>query len=192
MEYEVSGIFDVGFYDFNSTVVVVSLPNAQDMSSLGDNVHGLMAMLNDPFAAGNVRDQLKSALGPAIQSLANHRMENKIARRGRRGKERNVHHPALRHDRRGAVHPERVDNFCGPKNPRNRNAQGLWARRIFRWADCSSARAHSLPSLACLWGWVHRVSRAEISQRVFIFNAAHDRNGIIPADIYQSQLNYPR
>ena len=76
MEYEVSGIFDVGFYDFNSTVVVVSLPNAQDMSSLGDNVHGLMAMLNDPFAAGNVRDQLKSALGP--QYKVHTWMENKL------------------------------------------------------------------------------------------------------------------
>jgi lipoprotein-releasing system permease protein len=64
MEYEVRGIFDVGFYDFNSTVVVVSLANAQDMLSLNDNVHGLMVMLNDPFTAGTVRDQLKSALGP--------------------------------------------------------------------------------------------------------------------------------
>jgi lipoprotein-releasing system permease protein len=64
MEYEVRGIFDVGFYDFNATVVVVSLANAQDMSALGDNVHGLMVMINDPFAAGLVRNELKKALGP--------------------------------------------------------------------------------------------------------------------------------
>jgi lipoprotein-releasing system permease protein len=64
MEYEVHGIFDVGFYDFNATVIVVSLGNAQDMSALGDNVHGLMVMIKDPFAAGLVRNELKKALGP--------------------------------------------------------------------------------------------------------------------------------
>lgn len=64
MEYEVRGIFDVGFYDFNATVVVVSLANAQDMSNLGDSVHGLMVMINDPFAAGIVRNELKNTLGP--------------------------------------------------------------------------------------------------------------------------------
>ena len=46
------------------------------MSSLGDNVHGLMVMLNDPFAAGSVRDQLKSTLGP--QYKINTWMENKL------------------------------------------------------------------------------------------------------------------
>ena len=64
MEYEVRGIFDVGFNDFNASVVVVSLQNAQDMSNLGDNVHGLMVMLHDPFEVGMVQPQLKKALGP--------------------------------------------------------------------------------------------------------------------------------
>jgi len=56
MEYEVRGIYDVGFYEFNATVVVISLANAQDMSSLGDDVHGLMVILNDPFMAPKVRE----------------------------------------------------------------------------------------------------------------------------------------
>lgn len=64
MEYEVRGIFDVGFYDYNATVVVISLGNAQDMSALDDKAHGLMVMLHDPFAAGRVRDQLTKAVGP--------------------------------------------------------------------------------------------------------------------------------
>ena len=64
MEYEVRGIFDVGFYDYNSTVVVISLAKAQDMCGLNDEAHGLMVMLHDPFAAPMVRDQLKQALGP--------------------------------------------------------------------------------------------------------------------------------
>jgi len=64
MEYEVRGIFDVGFNDFNASAVVVSLANAQDMSSLGDNVHGLMVMLKDPFTAGKVQAELEQTLGP--------------------------------------------------------------------------------------------------------------------------------
>jgi lipoprotein-releasing system permease protein len=67
MEYEVRGIFDVGFYDYNATVVVISLGNAQDMCGLGDEVHGLMVMLHDPFAAATVRDQLKKSLGPGFK-----------------------------------------------------------------------------------------------------------------------------
>jgi lipoprotein-releasing system permease protein len=64
MEYQVRGIFDVGFNDFNASAVVVSLENAQDMSDLGDNVHGLMVMLKDPFTAEKVKAQLTQALGP--------------------------------------------------------------------------------------------------------------------------------
>jgi lipoprotein-releasing system permease protein len=67
MEYDVRGIFDVGFYDYNATVVVISLGNAQDMCGLGDQVHGLMVMLHDPFKAGMVGGELKKALGPQFK-----------------------------------------------------------------------------------------------------------------------------
>lgn len=67
IEYEVRGIFDVGYYEFDSTVVVVSLENAQDMFGLGDGVLGLMVMLQDPFKADTVQKQLERALGPNFQ-----------------------------------------------------------------------------------------------------------------------------
>jgi len=76
MEYEVRGIFEVGFNDFDTAVVVVSLANAQDMSNLGDNVHGLTATLTDPFAADRVQRELKQALGPSYQ--VNTWMDNKL------------------------------------------------------------------------------------------------------------------
>ena len=62
-EFEIRGIFDVGYYEFNAQVVVVSLVNAQDMYDLGDAVHGLLVMLHDPFQAAVVRDQLREVLG---------------------------------------------------------------------------------------------------------------------------------
>jgi len=66
-EYEVRGIFDLGFYDFNAHMIVVSLENAQELYDLGDSVHGLMVMLHDPFEASMVREQLQRELGPNFQ-----------------------------------------------------------------------------------------------------------------------------
>ena len=60
---EVRGIFEVGYYDYDSTMVVTSLRNAQDMNDLGNSVQGLSVMLHDPFAAGQVRQQLGKNLG---------------------------------------------------------------------------------------------------------------------------------
>lgn len=57
-DYEVRGIFDTGFYEYNSSVVVMSLENAQEMFNLDDTVGGLMVMLDDPFRAETVRSQL--------------------------------------------------------------------------------------------------------------------------------------
>lgn len=61
-EYVVRGVFDVNYYDFSSEVVVVSLENAQDLYDIGDTVHGVIVMLDDPFKASQVRDQLKQTL----------------------------------------------------------------------------------------------------------------------------------
>src|SRR2546421_5992857 len=44
-EFVVRGIFDVGYYEYNATVIVMGLGNAQDLYGLNDDVHGLMVML---------------------------------------------------------------------------------------------------------------------------------------------------
>jgi len=63
-DYEVRGIFDVGYYEYNANIVVTSLENAQGLYNLEDNVHGLMVMLRDPYQAPQVRRELAAALGP--------------------------------------------------------------------------------------------------------------------------------
>jgi lipoprotein-releasing system permease protein len=62
-DYEVRGIFDVGFYEFNNLFVVTSLENAQDLYDLGDSVHALEVMLSDPYLAEPVKRQLEQTLG---------------------------------------------------------------------------------------------------------------------------------
>ena len=62
-EYVVTGIFDVGYYEYNISMVAVSLENAQDLYDIDDTVHGLFVKLADPLRAPEVAEQLELALG---------------------------------------------------------------------------------------------------------------------------------
>jgi lipoprotein-releasing system permease protein len=66
-EYTVSGIFDLGYFDYNANFIGVSLENAQDLYDLNDNVHGLYVKLIDPDKAPRVAAELEVALGPAFK-----------------------------------------------------------------------------------------------------------------------------
>jgi lipoprotein-releasing system permease protein len=66
-DYTVTGIFDVGYYDYNYSIAVSSLENAQALYDLGDSVHGLMVMLRDPYQAPEVKQELEKTLGENYQ-----------------------------------------------------------------------------------------------------------------------------
>ncbi len=66
-EYEIRGIFDVGYFEYNVSVIISSLEDAQDLYLLGDSVHGLLVMLKDPYRAPEVQRELGDALGPGFQ-----------------------------------------------------------------------------------------------------------------------------
>jgi lipoprotein-releasing system permease protein len=62
-EYEVRGIFDVGYYEYNAGFIITSLEDAQDLYALGDTVHGLEVDLKDAYDAPAVQRQLSQTLG---------------------------------------------------------------------------------------------------------------------------------
>jgi lipoprotein-releasing system permease protein len=62
-DYEVRGIFDAGYYDYDARVVITSIENAQDLYNLDDAVHGLFVTLKDPYKATLVAGQLEKILG---------------------------------------------------------------------------------------------------------------------------------
>jgi lipoprotein-releasing system permease protein len=62
-DYEVRGIFDSGYYDYDAHVVITSIASAQDLYDLDDSVHGLFVMLNDPYQAAAVKAELEKTLG---------------------------------------------------------------------------------------------------------------------------------
>jgi lipoprotein-releasing system permease protein len=65
-DFEVRGIFSMGYYEFDAHVVITSLANAQDMYDLDDAVHGALVMLKDPYSAPGVKDELQKALGDDV------------------------------------------------------------------------------------------------------------------------------
>ena len=66
-DYEVRGIFDVGYYEYNANFVLTSLENAQSLYNLDASVHGLLVDLDDPELAGVVRAELRPLLGPDVR-----------------------------------------------------------------------------------------------------------------------------
>jgi len=67
-EFEVRGIFDVGYYEYNATVIISSLEAAQELYRLNGSVHGLLVMLDDAFHAEVARKELRRILGPKYKN----------------------------------------------------------------------------------------------------------------------------
>lgn len=61
-EFKISGIFDVGYYEYNSAFIVTSIANAQDLCDLGSAVSGLMVVLRDPYEVDLARKELSKTL----------------------------------------------------------------------------------------------------------------------------------
>ena len=61
-DFEVRGVIDVDFYDYNANFMLTSLQNAQDLYDLGDAVHGLGVRLEDASLAEITRQQLLEVL----------------------------------------------------------------------------------------------------------------------------------
>ncbi|HTV41702.1 MAG TPA: ABC transporter permease [Candidatus Sulfotelmatobacter sp.] len=66
-DYTVSGIFHMGFYEYDTDFIGMSLENAQDLYDLGDSVHGLTIKIRDPDLAAQVKQELNDALGPDFE-----------------------------------------------------------------------------------------------------------------------------
>ncbi len=68
-DFEVRGIFDAGYYEFNASIVVVSLANAQHFCSLDeeDTVHSLIVKITDPFQSPAVAREIQQTLGPEFR-----------------------------------------------------------------------------------------------------------------------------
>lgn len=60
----VTGIFETGMYEYDSTLAFVALATAQDFLNLGDAVHGLEITVDDIYRADTIAADISTALGP--------------------------------------------------------------------------------------------------------------------------------
>ncbi len=62
-QYEVAGIFDSGMYEYDSTMVFVSIEEAQDFLGLGDRVTGIELRVKDIYESDKVGKRIQEGLG---------------------------------------------------------------------------------------------------------------------------------
>jgi lipoprotein-releasing system permease protein len=75
-EFTIRGIFDVGFPDYNSSVIVTSLEDARELLKMPENsAEALQIKLRDPFLAEKVKAALEKVL-PATVAIYTWKQEN--------------------------------------------------------------------------------------------------------------------
>jgi len=66
-DYTVRGIFDVGFPDFNGSIIAASMDDARDLESLPeDSANALEIKLRDPFMAEQVVREFEKSVSPNL------------------------------------------------------------------------------------------------------------------------------
>ncbi|MFI5303214.1 MAG: lipoprotein-releasing ABC transporter permease subunit [Nitrospiria bacterium] len=61
--FQVVGIFDSGFYEYDSSLAYISIKSAQDFFKLGDTVTGIEVRVDDYFNAREIADNIESKIG---------------------------------------------------------------------------------------------------------------------------------
>ncbi|RJX35770.1 MAG: lipoprotein-releasing ABC transporter permease subunit [Desulfurivibrio sp.] len=63
---EITGIFDTGMYEYDSSLAYISLKTAQQFLGMGDAVHGIEINVNDIYQAENIATRIEEMLGPGF------------------------------------------------------------------------------------------------------------------------------
>ena len=154
-DYTVTGIFDVGYFDYDANVIATSLENAQDLYNLGDGVHGLLVMLRDPYQAPEVQQRIGSRAWNNY-SVTTWMQENS-AILGALIVEKNVMFYLLFFivACRRAVHLERANHVRRPENARDRDAQGARRDQPPNFRNLSGPKRHHrrVRRAGRLWVW---------------------------------------
>jgi lipoprotein-releasing system permease protein len=63
--FQVTGIFEFGMFDYDSTFAYISLPRAQEFLRIGDVATTIEITVRDIYQAGVIAERIKGKLGPA-------------------------------------------------------------------------------------------------------------------------------
>ncbi|WP_269538899.1 ABC transporter permease [Cerasicoccus fimbriatus] len=70
MELEVCAIFESGFNEVDNNTIVVTRRTMQELYGLGDGIHGVMLLIDDPDSVHDFTHKLQQHLGGDYQSLS--------------------------------------------------------------------------------------------------------------------------
>ena len=63
---EVTGIFDTGMYEYDSSLAYISIRTAQQFLGIGDAVHGIEINVDDIYQAQTIATAIEEKLGPGF------------------------------------------------------------------------------------------------------------------------------
>ena len=63
-EFEVKGFFNSGMYEYDSSLVFLSLEDTQELFVMGNEYSGIQVKIEDVFKSEIIKEKLQSALGP--------------------------------------------------------------------------------------------------------------------------------
>ncbi|MBI1821906.1 MAG: lipoprotein-releasing ABC transporter permease subunit [Nitrospirae bacterium] len=66
--FQVVGIFDSGFYEYDSSLAYISMKNAQEFFKMGDTVSGIEVRVDDYFRAGIIAREIENRIGFPYQA----------------------------------------------------------------------------------------------------------------------------
>jgi len=68
MRFKVAGVFESGFYDYDSSWALISLADSQNLFGLGNVVSTIEFKVDDIYKAGEIGNELQKVAGPGFMS----------------------------------------------------------------------------------------------------------------------------
>jgi lipoprotein-releasing system permease protein len=69
-EYIIAGMFSSGYYEYDLNFFLVSLPEAQKIYNVGDQLHGISIRTKDPMRAKEIKERLNRKLEPPTEVVS--------------------------------------------------------------------------------------------------------------------------
>jgi lipoprotein-releasing system permease protein len=64
--FTVEGVFDTGMYEYDTGLVLVTIPAARDFFDMGQNVTGIAVKVRDVYKTGKITQELQKSLGYSL------------------------------------------------------------------------------------------------------------------------------
>ena len=111
----VTGIFESGMYEYDSSLAYIALSEAQKFFNLGDTVTGIQVKVEDVFLASTIATRIEATLGPTFMARDWMQLNRNLFSALKLEKNHDVSLVSAHHPRRLIQHRRNVDHDCERK-----------------------------------------------------------------------------